>query len=502
MDIKTEKYLGRELKNLHQLKECSDYIIDSSLEKLKFDFVTKPYRHQKACFIAGTSEKRLLFFLWMGTGKTKLVLDLLAFHRREKTIKKRTLVLVPSEANIVAWQDEVKVHRPEFVLLPLLLNKTIPGGASVVVSTYQRLVRLMTDDVPGRKGKKRWAVNLKRLNFFAEHFDAIICDESTHLMNSDSLTTRIVVALSWRFSVAYGLTGTPFGRDPNALFSQFLAIDKGAAFGSSEFQFQKAFFNRRETRWKTVYEINPSRESELRRAMRNSSVHFDLAECITLPPVIEHTITVPLSKEASLAYHGQKRDFLEDAEQKKRETNFIRLRQIATGFKVYEDDEEGRLEEAFDENPKLDALFQLLTEIPENSKIIIFNDFIFSGDRIAEGIAKLKIMFARLYSGTKDSHAELRKFLDEPKCRILLCNAKSGAYGLNLQIANYLIFYESPVSGIVRMQAFARPLRASQTKTVFFYDIVSQGTIEERIVAWGRQGKDYMQAVLSGKEAI
>ena len=505
---RAERFLARPLDDIHALKMLAPEAVDAELAALNPYFVTPPYLHQKVCFLAGVKHPRLVLLLWMGTGKTKIVLDCLVHHLRTGLIKKRILVLVPNEANVESWRDEIAIHQPGLTSAPLPLNRSIPGGVHIVLSNYQRLGRLLTDNVADRKTRKmKWEINAERLERFSDNFDAIVCDESTALMNPRSITTKIALAISWRCEVAYGLTGTPFGRDPQALFSQFLAVDKGETFGANLGLFREAYFSAHRNYWQKTkwagftYKLRPDREDDLRRAMRHRSLHYDLEECITLPDAVESTVAVTLSEVAANFYAtGRETMQAEATDGLDVRNQFVQLRQIASGFKVVDIDGE-RFEIPFDDNPKLDALRNLFDEIPQECKIVVFHDFIRSGHEITDLAKEMKIKSAQL-SGEGDKTAELRKFLDNPACRLLVTNSKIGALGLNLQIARYVIFYESPVSPIVREQAKARCRRSGSTNTVFYYDIVAKNTVEEKILEWVREGKDLLDAVLRGREVL
>ncbi len=87
--------------------------------------------------------------------------------------------------------------------------------------------------------------------------------------------------------------------------------------------------------------------------------------------------------------------------------------------------------------------------------------------------------------------------MEEPDCRILVANSVSGGTGLNLQIANYVIFYESPVSPIHRLQAEWRCYRAGQTKAVFIYDLVVAESVDEKILEFIKEGKNLLSTLCS-----
>jgi SNF2 family DNA or RNA helicase len=141
---------------------------------------------------------------------------------------------------------------------------------------------------------------------------------------------------------------------------------------------------------------------------------------------------------------------------------------------------------------------ELIDELPETEKLVVFNEFLHSGDVIVDALKERGIGHARLCSKTTDKGGELRRFLNDPPCRVFVVNSQSGALGLNLQTAHYVAVYESPVSPIVRQQLEARCLRQGQTETVFIYDLVCKNTIDQRILGFLAEGRDLFRALVEG----
>ena len=481
-------YLNRRLDDLHQYKTLGEDDIAKFCTGAPF--VTEPYAHQRTCFAIGRSLNRFLLFLHPGTGKTKIALDIIQQRNQDGRLAKRVLVLVPSPANIGAWAEEVGVHQPSMSYAQLGLDRKIPG-AKVVGCTYARLTRLMCD------GKKRWKINFDRIAKFAAHFDAVVFDESTKIKNLKSLITVIAKELSWHAEFAVALTGTPFGRDPTDIFAQFLVVDGGETFGKNLPMFHAAFFKANPDFWRRVdWVLNPAREGDMRRIMRHRSIRYSLEECLTLPRKTEIEVPVELSPDARIYYDSMANDINEDDD---KQVSFVRLCQVATGFAVEEDDDGERVVIDFD-NPKMDALMDLLEQIPTESKVLLFVWFTKSGNRVCELLDKRKIGYSKLFGGMGDAGLEsVAQFKSDESKRVLVLNPQSGGYGLNLQIANYAIFYESPVSPIVREQAVDRIHRGGQDKPVFIYDIYAARTVERKILTMVREGKDLLEAVLSGR---
>src|SRR5690606_23220217 len=96
---------------------------------------------------------------------------------------------------------------------------------------------------------------------------------------------------------------------------------------------------------------------------------------------------------------------------------FLRLRQLSSGFLGYHDEEAGtRAQVEFKDNPKLEMCLEILKSVVDKYKALVYHDFNFSGAIIARELNKLKIGNTRIFGGTKDTGVELAKFNEDDDC--------------------------------------------------------------------------------------
>lgn len=80
---------------------------------------------------------------------------------------------------------------------------------------------------------------------------------------------------------------------------------------------------------------------------------------------------------------------------------------------------------------------------------------------------------------------------------VALIQYQSGAMGLNLQTANNIIFFSPPLSAELYAQAYKRIHRIGQSKTCFYYRLITDG-VEEKIYRTLEKREDYtLQLFLS-----
>ena len=470
-------------------------------------------RHQKVCFLIGAETGRFGYFLDTGTGKTLIAIALVRYFRRLGKIR-RVLVLVPNKLNTGEWVDEVRKHSPKArcrILSGSSKRKweQLEGSkASFAVTTYGGFTRMVCKRELIKKGKKkknRLVPDPRAVRRLIKAIDGLILDESTFVKNHRKLPYRICRKLSKTFQIVFALTGTPFGRDPQDLWAQLYLLDHGETLGATLGLFREALFTTSQNYW-GGYEYTLKKKSGkiLHRCLANRTIRYKSRQA-DLPHVTEIVKTVRLPSDTDV-YYQQARDQLIAARGNVQEQKnaFMRMRQISSGFIGYFDDEEGiRAQHELSPNPKLELLLDLINRIGPDHKVIIFHDFRFSGSMICRELKKIDVQYARVYGGTKDPLEELRRFKEDPDCQSFVLNSFAGAYGLNLQMVKYVLWYESPVSVILRTQTRRRVEReGSEHDKIFLYDLVVENTVDQQILDFHAQGRDLFKAIVEGRVRV
>ena len=84
---------------------------------------------------------------------------------------------------------------------------------------------------------------------------------------------------------------------------------------------------------------------------------------------------------------------------------------------------------------------------------------------------------------------------------LFLISLKAGGFGLNLTMADYVIITDPWWNPAAEEQASARAHRIGQQRPVTVYRLVTQGSIEEKIVRLHRSKRDLAEGILSGQDA-
>lgn len=462
---------------------------------------------QIAGFLIGVACPHFAFFYGMGTGKTLIILRLIEYWYSLGKLRK-AVVIVPSQEAVTSWEDECEKWNFKLPHIGLIEGTTqdkwerwfeLEEGLAIV--SYPSLRALGT--VRGvKKGKNRDIPQKRLINYMRKGLGCVVFDELTEAKEKTTLNFRLCRAMSAKLPYIYGLAGRPFGRDPTDLWAQQFLIDRGESLGPTLGLFRAAFFKAEHNYWggpwSFDFKFRKEMSEELNRHSGHRSLYWATDECVELPPLSRIPKRFILPKETWDYYERvMKHMQASRGNQNAIYNDFIRLRQLSSGFLGVANDHVGaKCEIEFDKNPKLDLLVELLERLPRGCKAVVFHEFIRSGKAISAALTKKKITHRWLWSGTKDRTKALHDFQRDPDCEVLVLNHMLGAYVLNLQMANYVMYFESPVGCIDREQSEFRCWRTGQTKRVMLYDLVMRGGVDERILAFHKQGSDLSKAIL------
>lgn len=502
-------FFARERRDYRKWKDYDEAKLDEMMLRLPVrpPIWTRLRKLQKVCFLIGARTGRFFFMNDMGTGKTLLIIALARYFRKLGT--RRALILVPNRINKEEWQAELEKHAPRST--SLLLPSSIQGKWDALLSTdtlfvfetYAGLMRMVTKPLAKAKGKKKAGSlipNPTLLKRLAEQFDFIAGDESAYAKGAKKLPFRILRALSKRMDQVFMMTGTPFNRDPLDIWSQMFLCDQGKTLGENIGLFRAAFYTAKKGHWTSWdYTFDKTKDELFHDMLAGGSISYP-ADDDSLPKVLRVPKVIRLREDAG-AYYERAKQELRRAHGNATEVQniFLRMRQISSGFIGYKNDETGtRAEFEFPENPKLEMLLSIIQEIRPDHQYIIFYDFTWSAFKIKRELAALDIPILHLYGGTKNVKQVRDQFKSGETQGLLLQN--QFGIGLNIQVAKYGLFYESPVSAIVRKQCERRVERQHSTHArVQLWDLICKDTMDERILAAHKAGGDLFKALVRGE---
>lgn len=513
-----KEFLARKTDSFDWIKAYTQADLDKSLAELNPQPKLKKlglWLHQQACFLLIIYLKRFLLFIDMGGGKTRLSLAVIRY-RKQRGESPRAIVFVPYISAIGTWIDEVEEFFPDLKCVPLMstqnenMYRMQNMSGDLFVICYQSAVAMVSERVQITKKKVQWNFKAKDIRKYFGSFDMLIMDEIHKNKEVTSLTYRMCRAISTQCEWVFGLTGTPFGRDLMDLWAQLNLIDFGETLGPTLGFYREVFFSTSTNFWGAyVYKFKKAMMGTLKHLLKNNSIRYSIDEFYDMEPRIYNEKHVRLNSDIQ-GYYNQAaeklRETLKDRKSKQRweacKNAFTQMRQLSSGFMTFKGEDNDKIKVKFDNNPKLEALEELVDAMPYGCKMIVFHTYVYTNKIISDRLRQLKIGHARVWGGNRSKHLdELRRFKESPDCHVLLINDQSGSSSLNLQVANYVVFFEQPASAINREQAERRVWRPGQKLRVFITDLMMQGTYDARLKKYNKEGKDLLANILDGKEA-
>lgn len=452
------------------------------------------WQHQKdAIQIAQKLDYYALFFE-PGCGKSATAVNILRdkYNKHKKILP--TLILAPPVV-VSNWKNEIKMWskvKPEKILplvgtgkerLALIQKAT---SDTICITNYETL------NMPEV---------LEALKVFLKtDKSCLILDESHKAKDITAKRTKRAIELADLASYRYILTGTPILNNLMDIFSQFRILDRGERFGHNFFSFRARFFedkNRAMPASKYFPNWQPIKNADLKikELIGPVSMHIEKSKCLTLPPLVRKIIEVPMSKEQERLYESMRKDLIATVQTEGAGdrhsiaelaiTKALRLQQIVSGHVRVEGlngDEDATIQ--IKENPRKDALKQLLEDLAPNHKTIVWAVFKANYDDIRSVCSSLGLEYAELHGEISNRDEQINRFTNDEKCRVLIGHPGSGGIGVNLVAASYSIFYSRSFSLEFDLQAEARNYRGGSERheSITRIDLVCPATIDELVL--------------------
>jgi SNF2 family DNA or RNA helicase len=162
----------------------------------------------------------------------------------------------------------------------------------------------------------------------------------------------------------------------------------------------------------------------------------------------------------------------------------LRLQDVCNGFEpVKKEETDVTTFVPFKDNPKLDALMELLDEIgTEENQVVVWCSRTNAMDSILERLSKEGISAVR-YSGAENDTQKRAAEGDfvSGKAQVFVANQQAAGYGLNcLRDCNYMVWYSINDSTEQYAQAQHRILRGASKTPKFAYALYVEGSVEQR----------------------
>lgn len=403
----------------------------------------------------------------MGLGKTiQTISVLLTVYRSKKGANLAPSLIVMPKSLLFNWRSE--------------LERFAPG---LSVHTYYGTGRLLDEALKAQIVLTTYSVvrnDIEQLE--KQHFHYVILDESQNIKNTASQATRAVWMLNADHRLA--ISGTPIENNLTELYSLFRFLNP-TMFGTLD------DFNERYT-----YPIQKQDSQECAEELRRKIFPFILRRLkknvlSDLPDLTEQILRVEMDDSHRQYYEkrrGEYYDMIHNqiSEHGLNKSQFMllqalsELRRIAS---IPESLTDGRIH-----SPKMPLLVEKIEDAVSGShKVVVFFNFIAGLDIAADHLRHAGIDFETMTGATQNRQEVVNRFQNTPNCKVLLMTLKTGGVGLNLTAADTVMIFEPWWNKAAEMQAINRLHRIGQKAKVMSYSIITEDTIEERILELQQQ---------------
>ena len=455
---------------------------------MNYKFKTKPYAHQLDALEASWDKENFAYFMEMGTGKSKVLLDNAAILYDKGLIN--GLLLIAPKGVYKNWYDsEIPTHLPDHIQKKIVLWKTSDKSKkqqtilnSLFKSETDLHILIMNVEAFSSGNGTEFAQK-----FLSCHRSMIAIDESTTIKTPTSNRTKNILSLRPNSKYRRILTGSPVTKSPLDLFSQCLFLDPWLLDHQSYYTFRARYSicKKIQVNGRQVEIVVGYRNlGELSEKIKPFSKRILKEDCLDLPSKSYVKHYVELTKEQKKVYEQMKKEaiaFLDDKMQSSATvmTQLMRLHQITCGHFTADD---GTIKDI--PCSRLTELMNILENV--EGKSIIWSHYTHDVRRIISEIKKVYGDEAVVdYYGATDTDARsknIKKFQTDPKCRFFVGTTHTGGYGITLTAGSNMIYFSNGYDLEKRQQSEARIDRIGQTQKMTYIDIMSQDTIDERIV--------------------
>ena len=454
---------------------------------MNYKFKTKPYAHQLTALEKSWNKENFAYFMEMGTGKTKVLIDNLAMLYDKGKVN-GALIIAPKGVVKTWYEQELPTHLPNHIdNVSVLWQSNITKSQQEKLDSIlenEMLLHVLIMNVEALSTEK--GVNFAR-KFINSHKTLMAIDESTTIKTPTARRTKNTILLGKQAKYKRIMTGSPITKNPLDLYTQCEFLDPWLLDFTSYYAFRNRYAEMKtmHLRARSIQVVSEFKNlGDLSETVKNFSYRVLKEDCLDLPPknfIKRHITLTPAQKKI---YEQMKKAAMAVLNGKVTTTmtvltQLMRLHQITCGHFTADD---GSVQEV--ESNRLNELMSILEET--EGKAIIWANYQRDVAQIIEHIEKKygKGSIVDYYGLTpqEDRQDNIRKFQNDPKCRFLIGTPQTGGYGITLTQANTVIYYSNGYDLEKRLQSEDRAHRIGQKKTVTYVDLICEDTVDEKIV--------------------
>jgi SNF2 family DNA or RNA helicase len=454
---------------------------------MNYKFKTKPYKHQLTALEKSWNKETYAYFMEMGTGKTKVLIDNMAMLYDKGKID-GALIIAPKGVIKTWYEQELPTHLPNHIEnVSILWQANITKGQQEKLESLfeiETALHILVMNVEAFSTEKGMKFASKFLN---SHKVLMAIDESTTIKTPTAKRTKNIITLGNSAKYRRIMTGSPVTKNPLDLYTQCEFLDPYLLDFTSYYAFRNRYAEMKtmHLRGRSIQVVDEFKNlGELSDTLQNFSYRVLKEDCLDLPPKNFTKRHIILTADQRKIYDQMKKTAMAVLNGKVTSTitvltQLMRLHQITCGHFTADD---GSIQ--LIENNRIKELMNVLEET--EGKVIIWANYQRDVVQIIKSIVDKygpgSVVDYYGLTPQEDRQDNIKKFQNNKNCRFIVGTTQTGGYGITLTQANTVVYYSNGYDLEKRLQSEDRAHRIGQTKSVTYVDIIAEDTVDEKIV--------------------
>ena len=454
---------------------------------MNYKFKTKPYKHQMTALEKSWNRENFAYFMEMGTGKTKVLIDNLAMLYDKGKVN-GALIIAPKGVVGTWYNNELPNHLPDHIE-----NITVLWQSNITKKQKETLDELYSEG----EGLHILIMNVEAFSttkgmdfankFLSCHRTMMAIDESTTIKTPTAKRTKNILKLAESAVYRRIMTGSPVTKNPLDLYTQCDFLSPWLLNFTSYYAFRNRYAEMKTLHMhgRQIQVVNGFKNlGELSDKLKDFSYRVLKDDCLDLPDKIFIKRQIQLTPDQRKLYEQMKKEAIAILKGKQSTTvntltQLMRLQQITCGHFTADD---GAVQPIA--NNRITELMNVLEET--EGKAIIWAHYQYDITAIIKAVVEKygpgSIVDYYGLTPQEERQPNIKRFQDDPECRFIVGTPSTGGYGITLTAANTVIYYSNGYDLEKRLQSEDRAHRIGQKKSVTYVDLMADDTVDEKIV--------------------
>ena len=454
---------------------------------MDYKFKTKPYAHQLKALEMSWYKENFAYFMEMGTGKTKVLIDNMSMLYDKGKID-GALIIAPKGVIKTWYEQELPTHLPSHIE-----NVTVLWQPNITKKQQEKLeslfetetaLHILVMNVEAFSTDKGMKFASKFLN---SHKVLMAIDESTTIKTPTAKRTKNIIKIGNYSKYRRIMTGSPVTKNPLDLYTQCEFLDPFLLNHSSYYAFRNRYAQMKtmHVRGRSIQVVHAFQNlSELSEKLQDFSYRVLKEDCLDLPPKNFTKRHITLTADQKKIYEQMKKEAIATLNGKVTSTmtvltQLMRLHQITCGHFTADDGSVQLIP-----NNRITELMNVLEET--DGKAIIWANYQRDVKHIIKAIVDVygpgSVVDYYGLTPQEERQENIKKFQNNNDCRFIVGTPQTGGYGITLTEANTVIYFSNGYDLEKRLQSEDRAHRIGQKKAVTYVDLICEDTVDEKIV--------------------